>query len=156
MATNSGAGTRVYIGPTTAAATIAAYKALTYVEIGEIEKVGDLGDTTATATYKRLADRRVVKRKGSKDAGKWVATGAHDPLDAGQLACWAADASDFPYAIKIQMNDGADANDTDSLKFYHGLVSMKLKFGDNDTIVGFELSVDISTAIFTENSTAVP
>ncbi len=91
MAINSAANTKVYIGPTTAAADATAYAALSWTEIKEVESLPAFGDSASTINFTALADARVRKRKGARDAGQLAFNCAHDPLDPGQLAAIAAE-----------------------------------------------------------------
>lgn len=123
MAYGTGIGWRVYIGPTTSASTETAYAALSWVEIGGVESVPEFGGESAVVTFTTLADGTVQKLKGSTDYGTISLTVARDPLDPGQIAAAAAAATKFAYAIKIAADDGADANDTDSVFYSHALVT---------------------------------
>lgn len=156
MAIASTTGAKVYIGPTTAAANSTAYAALSYVEIGTVESIGEFGDSAATITFTALSDARVRKRKGSRDSGDLSISCANDPLDAGQIAAIAAQLTDFTYAFKIVLQDGADANDTDSTFYFHGLVSSaRLNVGSANEIIKRVFAVLIDTAVFEVPSTVV-
>lgn len=157
MAIASTTGARIFIGPTTAAADLAAYQALTYVEIGEVESIGEFGDQASTITFTSLGDARVRKRKGVRDAGDLSVTVANDPHDAGQLAAIAAEKTSFTYAIKVVVADAPDANDTDSTFYFHALVSSaRLNVGAANEIVKRVFAMLIDTEIFEDPSTVVP
>lgn len=157
MAINSAAGTKVFIGPTTAAATTTAYAALAWTEIKEVESFPAFGDSASLISFKSLGDGRVRKRKGSRDAGQVSFNCAHDPLDAGQLAVVAAEGTKFAYAFKVQLEDSADANDTDSVFYFHALVSeFKIQPGAVDDIIKRVAKLEIDTAVLSTLSTVVP
>lgn len=157
MAIASTTGAKIYIGPTTAAATASAYGALSWVEIGQVESIGEFGDSASTITFTSLGDARVRKRKGVRDAGDLNVTVANDPLDTGQIAMIAAEATDFAYAFKILLADGADANDTDSIFYFHGLVSSaRLNVGAANEIIKRAFAILIDTKIIEVPSTVVP
>ncbi len=156
MAIASTTGAQIFIGPTTPAANAAAYAALTWVEVKQVESIGEFGDQASTITFTSLGDARVRKRKGVRDAGDLNVVVANDPLDAGQLAMIAAQATEFTYAFKILLADGADANDTDSVFYFHGLVSSaRLNVGAANEIVKRAFSLLIDTAIIEVASVAV-
>lgn len=156
MAINSAAGAKVYIGPVTAAATVSAYAALTYVEIGKVETVGEFGDAASMITFTPLSGSRVEKMKGAYDSGDIAVSCAHDPLDAGQLAATAASAAKFSYAIKITLEDSADANDTDSVFYFHAKVmDAKLVIGGANDVLKRNYQLAITTALFSTLSTVV-
>lgn len=145
MSINASAGAKVFIGPTTAAANATAYAALSWTEVKEVESIPEFGDNASLITFTGLSDARVRKRKGAADAGDLAVVCAHDPLDAGQLAMQAAADTKFAYAIKILFEDSADANDTDTVVYFHALV-MSARFnvgGVNDiTKRTFNLAID--------------
>jgi hypothetical protein len=115
MSINTGAGTRIYIGPRLTAdlpedkaAAITSLSALIYVEVGEVESIGDYGDTINDVTFAGLAQGRAKHLKGLADAGTSELVVAFDSDDAGQLELVKAflDRSRFDYPIKIVYVDG--------------------------------------------------
>lgn len=115
MSINTGAGTRIYIGPRLTAdlpkdhaAAIALLAALAYVEVGEVESIGDYGDTINDVTFSALASGRATHLKGLADAGTVELSIGFDAGDAGQLALVTAflDRSQFDYPIKVEYVDG--------------------------------------------------
>ena len=115
MSINTGAGTRIYIGPRLTAdlpkdhaAAITLLAALVYVEVGEVESIGDYGDTINDVTFSALASGRATHLKGLADAGTVELSIGFDAGDAGQLALVTAflDRSQFDYPIKVEYVDG--------------------------------------------------
>ncbi|WP_297803403.1 phage tail tube protein [uncultured Brevundimonas sp.] len=149
-------GAKVYIGPTTAASTASAYAALAYKEIKNVETIGGFGDTASVIEFTSLGDARVRKRKGVRNAGDMTITVANDPLDQGQRAVVAAEATEFPYAFKVVLADGADSNDTDSTFYFHALVGgVPLSDLSANEIVKRAFSLLIDSPIIEVPSTAV-
>ena len=116
MTITTGAGTRISIGPRLSAALPAAavaattlLKGLVYAEIGEVESIGDYGDTINDVTFAALASSRARHLKGLADAGTVELSIGFDAGDAGQLALVAAfqDRSRFDYPIKVTYLDGS-------------------------------------------------
>lgn len=105
---NTAAGCRLSLGTKIAADTQAEYEADTYVEVGEIEDLGEFGDTFSNVNFTALADGRVRKYKGTADAGDLTLAVGLDNGDAGQAAVKVAhkDRSKGDYNIKITLNDG--------------------------------------------------
>lgn len=105
---NTAAGCRFSLGTKSGADTEAAFKADTYVDVGEIEDLGEFGDTFSSVTFSSLSDGRVRKFKGLADAGDLALTVGLDNGDAGQAAVKVAhkDRSTGDYNIKITLNDG--------------------------------------------------
>lgn len=112
MAIGTSEGSTVFIGPVTAATTESALLALTFVEIGKVESIGEFGPQAQDVSFTPLKGPSVQHLKGAIDNGMLSVVCAHDPLDAGQIALKAAAATKFEYAVKIVLNDEADANDT--------------------------------------------
>lgn len=105
---NTAAGCIFSLGTKTGADTEAEYKADTYVEIGEIEDLGEFGDTFSAVNFTSLRDGRVRKYKGTADAGDITLALGLDNSDAGQAAVKVAhkDRSKGDYNVKITLNDG--------------------------------------------------
>ena len=122
MAIGTSEGSTVFIGPVTNATTQVALAALTYVEIGSVESIGEFGPEAADTTFTPLKGPSVQHLKAAIDNGLLPVVYAHDPLDAGQIALRAAQAAKFEYAVKIVLNDEADANDTPTTFFARGPV----------------------------------
>lgn len=105
---NTAAGCKIYIGPKGDPDDLAEYEAITWVGIGEVEDLGEFGDTFSSVTFTALADGRVRKYKGTADAGDLTLAIGFDNSDTGQLAVKAAhaDRSKGDYPFKITLNDG--------------------------------------------------
>ena len=105
---NTAAGCLFSIGSKSGATTEALYKADTYVEVGEIEDLGEFGDTFSSVTFTSLRDGRVRKYKGTADAGDLTLTVGLDNGDLGQAKLKIAhkDRGKGDYNIKITLNDG--------------------------------------------------
>jgi hypothetical protein len=115
MPINTGAGTRLSIGPrlsaalpATSAAAITLLSGLAYVEVGELESIGDYGDTINDVSFSGLAAGRATHLKGLADAGTVELSIGFDVGDDGQLALIQAflDRSQFDYPIKVEYVDG--------------------------------------------------
>lgn len=105
---NTAAGCRFFIGGKTGAGSKTEYEADTYVQVGEIEDLGEFGDTFSSVNFTSLENGRVRKYKGTADAGDLTLTIGLDNGDAGQNAIKTAhkDRSKGDYNIKITLNDG--------------------------------------------------
>jgi hypothetical protein len=157
MSITTASGAKIYIGPTTAvtgandAAIITAYKALTYVEIGEVESLGEFGDAANDVTFTSLSDARVRHLKGARDAGVLSLVVGRDPLDAGQIAARAAEKTKFAYAFKVVAEDAPDEDGTPSSFFFHALVQgAKENFGEADNVIKTNIDLGIVTQIYEE------
>lgn len=158
MAIASTTGAKIYIGPVNSVADDAtAYALLSYTEIKPVESIGEFGDQASTIEFTALGDARVRKRKGVRNAGDLAVVVANDPLDAGQLALVAAEKTEFTYAVKIVLADGADANDTDSTFYFRALVaSARINVGEANAIIKRNFAFLIDSAIVEIPSVTVP
>lgn len=143
MPVNTAAGATLSIGTKTTATDEASYAADTYVEVGEIENLGEFGDQVAAATFTALADRRVRKFKGTYDAGDLALVIGFDSGDAGQNALNAAlkDASSGDYNFKVKLEDG------DIFYFGGKVMSRRIVTGGADDIVKANVSIAINTEV---------
>lgn len=126
-----------------ASVTKTAYTALSWVVVGEITEIGDIGRTYAIVEHSPLATRGKVKLKGSFDDGTPAMKAAWVSGDPGQILMQTALGSDAFYAIKIAAQDG-------SVVYSESLVSAApLSFGTVDTIVGvaFNLALKSGTTL---------
>lgn len=150
---NTAAGCRLAIGSKSAADTEAEYKADTYVDVGEIEDLGEFGDTFSAVNFTALSDGRVRKYKGTADAGNMTVTVGLDNGDVGQKAVAVAhkDRSKGNYNIKVTLNDG-DPGATPVVlptTFYFGVKVMNntVAPGAADNVVRRNVTLAINTAI---------
>lgn len=152
MSVQSASGCKFYIGPSNSVATTeAAYDALSYTEVGEIENIGEFGDAIKQIDFTALADARVRKFKGSKDAGTITIDFGLDPDDTGQAALETArdetSAALEEYAFKVELNDSPGTNPT--TYYFRGLVleAGKVNIGTVDNIIRSRAMVAINSAI---------
>lgn len=150
---NTAAGCRFSIGTKNGADDQTAYEADTYVEVGEIEDLGEFGDTFSSVTFTALSDGRVRKYKGTADAGDLTLTVGLDNGDAGQQAVKTAhkDRSKGDYNIKITLNDG-DPDATPALKpttfYFRGKVmNNTVAPGSADNVVRRNITIGINSDI---------
>lgn len=133
-----------------------AYAALTWQAVGEVENLGTFGDRANLVTFLSIADARVRKRKGAKNAGTMELVCGHDPLDAGQAALLAASNSQLVFNFRIVENDKADSNDTNSISYFTGLVMSGAKnLGGTDDITKRNFTIEIDSGIVYVPATAV-
>lgn len=148
MTITSAAGAKVFIGTTVLATTESAFAADTYTEIKEVEDLGELGDESEAITFAPLGEARVRKLKGARDAGTLVLVVGRDPLDPGQIALKAAEKTSFEHNIKIVANDAPDADHTNSVYYFRGLVmSARDNYGQQNNVVRTTFNIGINSAI---------
>lgn len=137
------AGTALAISAAAPATQDAAgYAALTWTEIGEIEKIGAIGANTNKVEFQPLKGPK-QKHKGSTDYGSLQPTLAHDDEDAGQSILRTASDPDNhdKYAFKATYPDGA-------IRYWQGRVfGYPEQVEGADTIIMAAPTVEIDTKI---------
>lgn len=143
MSVNTAAGSRFSIGTTTPATDEAAYEADTWVEVGEIENLGEFGDQVSAATFTALANRRVRKFKGTYDAGDMELVLGLDTGDEGQTALNEAlkDGKSHDYNFKVELEDG------DIFYFSGKVMSRRITPGSAEDVVKANVSIAINSAV---------
>jgi hypothetical protein len=86
----------------------AGYAALTFTEIGQLEKIGTIGSTFAKVEFQPLKGAK-QKLKGSADYGSLQPSVAHDDADAGQtlLRTSSDDITNKLYSFMVTYQNGA-------------------------------------------------
>lgn len=143
MGSTTAAGTALAISAASPATQDAAgYAALTYTEIGQIEKIGTIGATFNKVEFTPLKGAK-QKHKGSVDYGSLQPSLAHDDGDAGQtlLRTAADDGTSTLYSFKVTYPDGA-------IRYFQGRVFGYPENTDGaDTIIMANPTVEIETKV---------
>lgn len=152
MPVNTAAGARFSIGTKTPMATAVAYAADTWVEVAEVENLGEFGDQVSSATFTALADRRVRKFKGTYDAGDMTLTLGFDSGDKGQDALNVAlkDESSGDYNFKVELEDG------DIFYFAGKVMSRRIATGGAADIVKANVSIAINSEVLEVEPVVTP
>ncbi len=154
MAIVTASGTKVFIGPaviSSQADILSEFEAMSdWVEIGEIESVGEFGDQANDVTFASLGDGRVRHAKGARDAGTMALVCGHDPLDVGQAAIESAEQTKSNYAFKVQLPDAPTGTYSNTIFYFRGLVASRRKnIGSNDNVIRNNYNVLVSSELFT-------
>jgi hypothetical protein len=150
MTVTTATGTRFYIGPAIQPSTDTQleYEGLAWVEVGEVESIGDIGDQAADVAFSSLKDTRAKHLKGQNDAGTLAVVCGRDPRDVGQIAMKAAQATKFTYAFKVVAADRPEVDDVDSVYYFAGMVlSDRDGYGGADSVVKTTFNVGVNTEI---------
>ena len=143
MTSTTAAGSAIALTPASPATSDAAgYAALTFTEVGNVEKIGTLGATFAKVEFQPLKGPK-QKYKGSVDYGTLAPSMAIDTADAGQtlLRTAADDASNKLYSFQVTYAGGA-------IRYFQGRVFGNPETTDGaDTMLMAAPSIEISTAI---------
>lgn len=107
------AGAKIFIGPALASKTtdfvLADFPTTGWVEIGETEGLGTVGDTSSEITFDGIAAARTRRLKGTRNAGSMEIVCGLDPTDPGQVAAVAAERAPHDFAFKMLLNDAPAA-----------------------------------------------
>lgn len=93
------------------------FSSQTWVEIGETENLGTVGDEAAEITFDSISANRTRRLKGTRNAGTMAIICGIDPADAGQIALVAAEKTIHDYAFRITFND-APTSGTPSMRYF--------------------------------------
>lgn len=128
--------------------TASEYAALTWIEVGEVEDMGEFGDESSDVTFSSVGDGRVRHLKGVRDAGTLTLVCGRDPQDLGQKALKAAEKTKFSYPIKIEAADAPSADYSDSVYYFAAKVmSARENYGSVDNVVRVSYALGIDTGI---------
>lgn len=151
MGIDTAAGAKLYIGDVAAASvnTEAEYEALNFIEVAEIEDLGEFGDEVGVTQFTALNDGRVRKFKTSYDAGNCALVVGYDPHDNGQDALKDALATKFDYGFKVVLNNGADGSPSRPTTWYFRakVTSFRNIVGNVENIVRANVNLAINSAI---------
>jgi hypothetical protein len=118
----------------------AGFAALTYTDVGEVISVGSRGRTYTDVSYKTLAERGTLHRKGSYDEPETTFEIGADRTDAGQVIMKAGSESDDNNSFIITYSNG-------EVDYFMGLIfSFVTNGGDADTMRMLTANVRIDRA----------
>lgn len=143
-------GGKLYIGGVNNSTTIALgdMQADSYVEVGEVEDLGEFGDQSADISFDSLSAGRTRHLKGTRDAGTITAMVGMDMTDEGQAAMEAAEGTAHSYDFKVTFDNAATLGGTGSEHYFTGKVmSKRIRAGTANNVVRRQYSVAIQTEI---------
>ena len=148
-------GAKLFIATTTATpANLAAYQALVWTEVKEVEDLGEFGDEAEQIKFTALSDGRTRTLKGPRDAGAMAIVVGSDLLDAGQTAMEAAEASTLDHNFKIELNDAITLAGDPSEHYFHGKVfSKRMNVGNASNVIRRNFSIGVNSVILSTDPT---
>jgi hypothetical protein len=150
MTVNTAGGAKLYIGSANNVRTtvLGTYQADSYIEVGEIEDLGEFGDQSDSIEFTSLADSRKRKFKGPRDAGSMQLVVGDDPTDVGQIALEAAEATPLNYNFKVVLNDPLTLAGQGSQHYFIGQVMSKRRnVGNASNVVKRNFTIGVNSAI---------
>lgn len=116
-----------------------------WVEIGGLTNLGELGDTAELITANIIALGRTKKVKGTRNAGSMAIVAAHNALNEGQQILRTAEASEDNYAFKLEFND-APVGGTPSQRLFIALVmGARNQFNEANSVMNLMGALEINS-----------
>lgn len=151
MTINTASGSKLFVGPAGQLTTLTAYQAIleaNWIEVGEIEDLGEFGDESEGVTFTALSDARVRNLKGPRNAGTMTLVVGDDMTDEGQIALEAAEASPLDFTFMVVLNDAITLGGDNSNHFFYGKVMSKRRnAGNASNVVRRTFSIGINSEI---------
>ncbi len=154
MTIGTASGSTLSIGGAGQPADLAAFQAESYVEVGEVEDLGQIGDESSEVQFASLSDGRMRKLKGVRDAGTMQVVCGADASDAGQDAMIAAEGEVLDYAFRITLNDQLTLLGTPTTIYFYGKVMSKRRnIGTVNNVVRYNFNLGVNSGPIDVNPT---
>ena len=157
---SSAGGVRLFIGDAVIitpedSPDLADYEAMSWLEVGEVEDMGQYGDESATIEFTALKDARKQKLTGPRDAGTAAVVVGAVPGDPGQIAMNAAEGTPDNYGFKVIRNDAVTPlSGTPTIDYFSARVmSQRLNVGNVMNVLKVTFNLGINTAITSVEAT---
>jgi len=119
----------------------------TWVEIKETEGLGSVGDTAEIISVKSIAEQRVKKVKGSRDAGTMEVICGINAADPGQIAVITAERTIHNYAFRLVLNDAPQGGTASERLFIAMVASTREQFDQADAVMKMNISLAVNSNI---------
>lgn len=151
-------GSKLYIGEPLAAKStdfiLTDFNSQTWVEIGETEGLGSVGDTSAEIAFQGIAANRDRRLKGTRNAGTMEIVCGLDYDDDGQIALVAAQNAKGDYAFKLVLNDAPAGGDPSERYFVAAVGSAVEAFDAANSVMKLQASLWVNSNIVKVNASA--
>lgn len=145
------AGSKLFIGAALAMKSAdfveADFAAQAWTEIGGLEGLGTLGDTSQAVTQTIIGEGRDKVLKGSRNAGTMEIVAAIDADDAGQTALIAAEKTTHDYAFKLVLNDAPAGGTPSERKFVAKVMSAAEQFDQANNVMKLNTSLAVNSNV---------
>ncbi|MFS8124213.1 hypothetical protein QD336_17475 [Rhizobium sp. BR 250] len=154
MTIYASAGAKLFIGTTKEQKStdfvigdFSAENAVTWKEIGEVEALGSVGDTSEAINFTAIGDARTRTLKGPRSAGTMEVVCGLDAEDEGQQAAIAAEKTIHDYEFRIVLND-APAGGTPSKRYFIAKVmSQSEQFDQANNVMKLNVSLGVNSNV---------
>lgn len=152
MTVNATGGAKLYIGVSKpqkktdyVLADFSAANAATWKEIGELEALGQVGDTSEAINFTAIGDKRTRTIKGPRSAGNMELVMGVDYTDVGQQALIAAQLTIHDYEFRLVLNDApADGTPSERL-FIAKVMSQAEQYDQANSIMKLNASLGVNS-----------
>lgn len=158
MTINTAAQCKLYIGSESAGTeTLEDFALDTYVEIGQVEDMGQLGDSAEEVRFAGLGYGRYRKLPGVRDGGTLPAIVANDPSDAGQAALLTAfENNQIEFNFRVELHDALSVGGLNTNLYFRGRVlSKQLIIATVNNVVRRTFNIAVNSAVFEDPTTVV-
>lgn len=127
----------------------------TWVAVGNIESIGEFGNSADVVKFDTIQSARVYKLKGAVDAGTLTLECAHDPTDLGQTELREASTQTVMRAFKVVLPDPLNATGTGTTYYFRGLVmSARTKLGKASDVIITSFDTEVNSQVLEVAATA--
>lgn len=143
------AGSRLYIGEAIddkdVDFVLADFNSQSWVEIGGLTNLGELGDTAELITANIIALGRTKKVKGTRNAGSMAIVAAHDAQNEGQQLLRSAEATENNYAFKLVFNDAPVDGTPSERQFIALVMGARNQFNEANSVMNLMGALEINS-----------
>ena len=148
-------GTKLYFCATAPTITgvevtdLAAFDALTWIEVGMVESIGEFGPEGQIGTFTPLGTGVACKFRGTTDNGEVPISIAKTTTDTGLLALIAKQGDPVESAFKVELSETGTGVGAKAQRYvFLGLVrSAKVSVGSGDEVVKLSCMIPITGAL---------
>lgn len=145
------AGAKLHIGGVLAQKTTdfveADFTPQTWVEIGNLDSLGSLGDTAQAITASIIGEGRDKTIKGTRSAGTMEVVCNIDYSDPGQQAAIAAEKTIHDYAFKLTFNDAPPGGTPSQRLFIAKVMSQAEALDTANNVMKLNLSLGVNSNV---------
>lgn len=144
-------GARIYIGgalDTKSEPFVPAdFSGQSWEEIGEVENLGTVGDTSTEISFDSIPAQRTRRLKGTRNAGSMDLIMGIDYEDAGQQALIAAEKTPHDFAFRIVLNDAPAGGTPSERMFVAKVASVAEAYDTANSIVKLNASLWVNSNV---------
>lgn len=150
------AGSKLFIGGVLSQKTTdfveADFTSQTWVEIGNLDGLGSLGDTSQSITASIIGEGRDKTIKGTRSAGTMEVVCNIDYSDPGQTAAIAAEKTIHDYAFKLTLNDAPAGGTPSERMFIAKVMSQSEQFDQANNVMKLNISLAVNSNVVRINA----